>query len=91
MKLSHTQAVNLAEKISKLTDENDHTAARVLLAKKIGVKHFIKTMNAILAIQNECGMPYEVYKFRDEITNQMLEHVKNECSFEIFELINSSL
>lgn len=66
----------LAQKLSKMTDNNQHTENVVELAKFVGDKKWISIANAIKAIHDaEGSIPIALIKYRTEITDRLLNAV----------------
>jgi hypothetical protein len=66
----------LAQKLSKMTDNNQHTEAAVELAKFVGDKKWITITQSIEAIHNaEGSIPLAVVKYRTEIIDRLLNAV----------------
>ena len=63
--------------IAKMTDVNDHNEARLMIAKVLGDQKFIDGFEKIIDQHKRIGdMPQNLIKQRDNLTNQMLKHVK---------------
>lgn len=73
--------VNVLAQIEKLTDRNDHDAARVLVAKTMNNKKMLAAYEGIQAINNFLGhMPQEISKVRYNIDKVMFNMVKSKYS-----------
>jgi len=61
------------ENIRELTQDNDHTGARLYIANLIKVTRFKKIYSAIQQIQSmEYGIPDEIYQYRNNIDKQLM-------------------
>lgn len=67
---------NVAKKIARLTDNNNHTEAICELAKFVGDKKWITICNSISAIHDaEGSMPIALLKYRNEIYDRLINAV----------------
>ena len=72
---------NIIDKIAKMTDQNDHTGARLLLAKSIKNKKMEKAYAGIEDIQTYLGhLPEGLYHTRQELDKEMFALVKKNYS-----------
>lgn len=90
-----TEAVDVdkvADKLTKLTDNNAHTEAVIELAKFVGDKKWIKITQAIEAIHDaEGSLPIELSKYRTEITTRLINAVGFKMGSEAKKKIASAL
>ena len=78
------------EKIRMLTDRNNHTMARLELAKLVGSKQHIKFYQAIMDIQDVVGhLPMGLSKVRHEMEKPFMNLLKKK--FSNFDIIYSVL
>ena len=69
------------EKIRMLTDRNNHTMARLELAKLVGSKQHIKFYQAIMDIQDVVGhLPMGLSKVRHEMEKPFMNLLKKKFS-----------
>ena len=69
------------EKIRMLTDRNNHTMARLELAKLVGSKQHIKFYQAIMDIQDVVGhLPMGLSKVRHEMEKPFMNLLKKTYS-----------
>lgn len=65
-----------AQKLSKMTEANQHTEAAVELAKFVGDKKWITITQSIKAIHDaEGSIPVALVKYRNEIIDRLLNAV----------------
>ena len=68
----------IIEKIAKLTDRNDHTAAVIELATFLNDTKCIKKLQAVETIHTiEGSMPSEISKYRDTILKDLTDKFKS--------------
>jgi hypothetical protein len=73
--------IDVLKKIENLTDDNDHQAARILLAKTMRDKKLLSAYEGIKAIQDFYGhLPRELSQLRYDIDKKMFERVKKNYS-----------
>jgi|ETNmetMinimDraft_4_1059912.scaffolds.fasta_scaffold11647_2 hypothetical protein len=78
------------EKIRLLTDRNNHTVARLELAKMVGSKQHVKFYSAIVDIQDVVGhLPMGLSRVRDEMEGKFMGLLKKK--FSNFDIIHSVL
>tara|TARA_B100002019_G_scaffold118932_1_gene102075 strand:+ start:909 stop:1202 length:294 start_codon:yes stop_codon:yes gene_type:complete len=78
------------EKIRMLTDRNNHTMARLELAKLVGSKQHMKFYQAIMDIQDVVGhLPMGLSKVRHEMEKPFMNLLKKK--FSNFDIIYSVL
>ena len=84
---------SIIKKIEKLTDENNHTESRLVIAKDIlHDKKYAKVLDAITEIHEFFGhMPSGLIEVRTEITNQMLEEAKKKLSDDEYKSLKGAL
>lgn len=69
------------EKIESLTNNNAHTIARIEIAKHYELEKFEQLFHSINRIHELTGsMPYDIMKYRESITGQMLDEVERKTS-----------
>ena len=79
-------------KIAKQTDENDHTGAKITIAKLCGFRDFVKVFEAIEVLHTiEGSLPTELSDYRMRKGVEMMERVKGYFSPEFYEQISKSL
>lgn len=82
----------LVQDISKATDRNDHTEARLLIAKFLKDKKLEKILNGIKEIHLEMGgMPPELSKLRNSITDAMMKTISAKFGQEVATQIHDAL
>lgn len=65
------------DKISKLTDRNNHLEAIAVLAKDLKLKKWVKVIDNLMAIDKELrGLPPELIKFENSIRDNLLKYAK---------------
>ena len=69
------------KKISELTEVNNHTEARIEIAKELMKKtkddYYVKIFEAIKQIQDkEKHLPMDLYSYRSKKTNDLIEAVE---------------
>lgn len=75
----------LYKKIRNLTDTNNHTLARLELAKFLNHKKYINLFNAIETIHDAEGhMPMEIAKYRSELGKQLMDIAKKKMDKDSF-------
>ena len=68
---------DVIKKIAKLTDVNDHTGARIEIAKVLKDKKAVADLEKIAAEHGRLGhMPHNLIRDRDAITKKLLNQVK---------------
>ena len=83
---------DLIVEVEEATDWNNHTEARLLIAKAFKLKKYKDIFSGILQIQDAEGhLPFEIGRYRFSATNDILEHLERTQSKEIVELIKSAL
>ena len=79
---SKNQLAELCKKVSELTDQNDHTEARIAISKFFGLKHFTKIFEAIQVINNaEGSMP--ISEYRQTVGYRLLQAIKQEYGSDV--------
>lgn len=82
----------LVQDIGKATDRNDHTEARLLIAKFLKDKKLEKILNGIKEIHLEMGsMPPELSKLRNAITDAMMKTIETKHGKEVAKQIHDAL
>ena len=82
----------LIKKVSELTDSNNHTEARILIAEYFEWKTFEKIFKHIQGIHIlEGGMPMELCRYREQKTNEMLKSIEIVDGKEIADKLHSAL
>ena len=84
------------KKISELTEINNHTEARIKVAKELLKKtkndDYLEILKAIKKIQNiERHLPFHLMNYRIEVTNKMMIAVENVFGKEVYEQLNKCL
>jgi hypothetical protein len=83
---------NICVKIAKQTDENDHTGAKITIAKLCGFRDFVQVFEAIEKLHNiEGSLPTELSDYRMRKGVEMMERVKAYFPETFYEQINKSL
>jgi len=82
-------------KISKLTDCNDHTGARIELAKvfqrSFDCKRFLDRYKALKEIHLiEGSLNYHLGLYRDSLDKSFFEYIKEEAGEEVFNRIHTA-
>jgi len=73
--------VNILKRIEKMTDENDHNGARMLLSKTIKNKKMEAAYTGIDALNAYFGhTPTSAMDIRNQIDHKMFEYVKKTYS-----------
>jgi len=79
-------------RIAKLTDANNHTEARILIAKYFDTYYYQKLFNGIESICEGYGsLPAEIETFRNRMTFSMLSFIADEFGAEIAKEVKSKL
>ncbi len=82
----------LLQNVKKMTKENDHSKARLYIAQFFNLKRYINIFKYILEIHKETlWMDYNLQKFRDSQTIEMLDTIGNQFGEELKNKINSCL
>lgn len=78
----------LVKQLSQLTDDNDHTGARLLLAKQLNASKWIEALQGVEMIQRaEMGLPSEILKYRENIYKDLMKLAKRKYSKEEYNKI----
>lgn len=78
--------------LAKLTDANNHTEARLLIAKYFDSYYYQKVFKGIESICEGYGsLPPEISTFRERMTFSMLSYIADEFGQEIASEIKSKL
>jgi uncharacterized protein HemY len=81
----------LAKQLARMTDENDHNGALLLLAKQLNNGKYIEVMEGIIKIHNAySSMPSELIKLRNKTYDDLMKLAKKKYSKEDFQKIYSS-
>ena len=87
-----TKKQEFLKQLEKLTDANNHTEARLLIAKYFDLDYYSKIFKGIESICEAYGsLPSENNTFRNRMTNNMLLHISSVYGFEISQEIKSKL
>lgn len=79
-------------KIAQQTDDNDHTGAKITIAKFAGFRDFQRIFEAIDVLHDiEGSMPSELCDYRRRKGVEMMQRVKDYFSPKIYNAINKSL
>lgn len=63
---------NIAQKVSKLIQRNEHGEALAFISKTLGFNKYAKIFNYINEIQKEQGyLNYNLGKYRDDMSNEL--------------------
>jgi hypothetical protein len=80
----------LADKIERLTDQNNHTEARVLLANYLGGQ-YPEVMGKVKAIHDKEGcLSDEAYETRKAVTKQMIAEMRFRFGDAAADIVKSS-
>lgn len=83
--------IELAGKIYKHTERNDHNGSVLLLAKFLKEKKAIELMQNIIKMHNNFGhMPFQLIDLRTQVLNQLLQKFKNKYGQADYAAIYSS-
>lgn len=78
--------------IGDATDRNDHTEARLIIARLVKEKKLEKILNGIKELHNEMGhMPAELIKLRNGITDELMKVVERKLGRDAANQINDKL
>jgi len=79
-------------KIAEQTDENDHTGAKITIAKFAQFRDFARIFEAIALLHEiEGSMPDELYNYRSRKGREMMQRLKDYYPEYVYEAINDSL
>lgn len=82
----------VCSKIEQQTDENDHTGAKLTIAKFFKLTHFVKVFEAIEVLHDaEGSMPEDLYNYRRRKGIEMMKAIEQQHGTEIHDLIYSAL
>jgi len=74
----------IIKKLERMTDQNAHTEAVVLLAKVVGNRKYLGAAEGIMKIHESLGsMDYDVSKFRSNLLEWILEDAERKFGKEI--------
>jgi hypothetical protein len=80
----------LADKIERLTDENNHTEARVLLANYLGGQ-YPEVMGKVKAIHDKKGhLTDDAHEIRKAVTKQMINEMRFRFGDAAADIVKSS-
>lgn len=80
------------KKIAKLTDRNDHSKARIEIAKKVGNQQLLKIYNGIANLALAYGhMPMELITLRNFADDELDKYIKQKYGEFIFRQISGAL
>lgn len=86
-----SEAGDIVNKISKLTDNNDHTGAAMILAKYLKDNKNVKLLDAIQSIQFTLKhIPAEILQFRTTIVSELLDGVKKKYGNDVYKVISAA-
>ncbi len=69
--------VDVIKKIAKMTDQNDHTQARIEIAKVLKDKKAVSDLEKVDAEHKRIGhIPYNLIRDRDAVEKKLLKQVK---------------
>ena len=95
MKTINTDSIQFNEilkLVAQQTDDNEHTTAKITIAKYFGFLHYAKIFEHIKEIQEIEGcMPGELSNYRLRKGGEMMNQIKASFGDEIHELVNKSL
>ena len=79
-------------KVASMTDSNDHNGARVLIAKTIKHKKYIKIFDALGIIHKaEGSLTTDLSSYRNGVTNEMIANIKTHFGNDVAKAINDAL
>ena len=82
----------LIKKVDELVDENFNTTARIEISDFFQLKKYTTIFSLIAKIQNLRGfLDHELSNYRDMLTNEMIETIKNIHGDEIAEKVYNAL
>jgi len=80
------------KEIAQQTDNNDHTGAKISIAKLFQYRDFTQIFQCIEALhQIEGSMPTELLEYRKRKGLEMMQRIKDFHGIEIYNEINKSL
>ena len=92
MEKTDLEFIKMCEKVAILTDENDHTGAKKVIAGFFGLNNFSKIFNYIEEISNIDGyLCSELSQLRCRKGIEMMQHIKEAFGDDIYEKLNNSL
>lgn len=82
----------VCDKVYQQTDDNDHTGAKITIAKACNLTRFCKLFEGIKTLHDiEGSMPQELCDYRRRLGCEMMAHIKNEFGEAIYKKFNDSL
>ena len=79
-------------KIAQQTDDNDHTGAKLTIAKFCQFRDFVKIFEAIETLHTiEGSMPMDLNGYRFRKGQEMMQRVKDYFPAETYNALNNSL
>jgi hypothetical protein len=82
---------NLCNEVARLTDSNEHTKAKMIVAKFFNLKYYIKVFELVELMHNCDGyLLSDTYSIRRRSGINMLEDIKDELSDKQFNQLKNS-
>ena len=90
MKYSEDEVYALAQEVMEATDVNDHNGALLLVTDFFDMKKYSAIIEDIIDIQDLVGsMPYELLKYRDELSKEIMDIIKRQEGKGVYEIFHS--
>lgn len=83
--------VEMCKKVAQQTDNNDHTGAKITVAKFFKFGHFIKVFEAVKQIQDEeVFLDGSIADYRCRKGKELINHIEQEHGKEIRDIVYKS-